>query len=494
MSSYAASKLKDQSLLKFDSYINGEWVKGSKTFAVIDPATGKSLGDVADHGVDETKAAINAASEAFKSFKKTTPKQRHDLLLKLFKLMNDNSDDLASLITLENGKCLTEAKGEVAYSASFLEWFAEEAVRDYGDVIAAPTPGVRNIVVKQPVGVVGLVTPWNFPSAMITRKVAPALAAGCTVVVKSPPETPFSMLAFVELAERAGVPKGVINVVNTASNTKDVGLELTTNPIVRKISFTGSTPVGRLLMKQASSTIKKCSFELGGLAPFIVFGDADIPKAVDGAIAAKFRNTGQTCVCTQFLLVHSSVYQEFADQLVKKVKAFKLGNGFDEGVTHGPIIHNAGVDKVERHVKNAVENGAKILAGGKRAVVPGNENGSWFEPTVLSDMAPCLINEEETFGPIAALYKFETEEEAISLANTAEVGLAGYFYSNDVSRIFRVAEALEVGMVGANTGLVSSTVIPFGGVKQSGLGREGSKYGLQEYTNIKLIAIGSLDA
>ncbi|KAK4703925.1 hypothetical protein P7C70_g2299, partial [Phenoliferia sp. Uapishka_3] len=477
---YAASKLKDSSLLKYSSYINGEWVSSSNTFSVTDPATGKSIGDVSDHGVEETKAAIEAASEAFKTWKKTTTKHRHDILLKLYKLMQDNIDDLGAIITLENGKPLTEGKGEIMYSSSFLEWFAEEAVRDYGDVIAAPTAGVRNIVIKQPVGVVGLVTPWNFPSAMITRKVAPALAAGCTVVVKAPPETPFSTLAFVELAERAGVPKGVINVVCTASNTKEVGLELTTNPAVRKISFTGSTPVGQLLMKQASSTIKKCSFELGGLAPFIVFGDADVTAAVDGAIAAKFRNTGQTCVCTQFLLIHSSIYDTFAEQLVKKVAAFKIGNGFDAGVTHGPLIHNAGVDKVDRHVKDAVKNGAKVLIGGKKAVVEGNEGGAWYEPTVLSDMAPCLISSEETFGPIAALYKFETEEEAIAMANAAEVGLAGYFYSQNLSQIWRVAEALEVGMVGVNTGLVSSVVIPFGGVKQSGLGREGSKYGLQE--------------
>ncbi|KAL8278439.1 hypothetical protein RQP46_009129 [Phenoliferia psychrophenolica] len=485
---YATSKLKDTSLLKAGSYIDGEWKVGGKTFAVTDPATGKVIGEVADHGVDETKAAIAAASEAFKTWKKTTTKHRHDILLKLYKLMHDNIDDLGAIITLENGKPLGEGKGEITYAASFLEWFAEEAVRDYGDVIAAPTAGVRNIVIKQPVGVVGLVTPWNFPSAMITRKVAPALAAGCTVVIKAPPETPYSTLAFVELAERAGVPKGVINVVCTASHTKDVGLELTTNPAVRKISFTGSTPVGRLLMGQAASTIKKCSFELGGLAPFIVFGDADISAAVDGAIAAKFRNTGQTCVCTQFLLVHSSIYDTFAEQLVKKVAAFKIGNGFDAGVTHGPLIHNAGVDKVDRHVKDAVKNGAKILIGGKKAVVEGNEGGAWYEPTVLSDMAPCLISQEETFGPIAALYKFETEEEAIAMANAAEVGLAGYFYSSNLSQIWRVAEAMEVGMVGVNTGLMSSVV------KQSGLGREGSKYGLQEYTNIKLIAMGGLDA
>lgn len=328
---------------------------------------------------------------------------------------------------------------------------------------------------------------------MITRKVAPALAAGCTVVLKAPPETPFSSLAFAELSVRAGIPAGVINVITTQAHTREVGLELTTNPVVRKISFTGSTPVGRLLMGQAASTIKKCSLELGGLAPFIVFGDADVEAAVDAAVLAKFRGNGQTCVCTQFHLIHSSVYDKFAELLVAKVRAFKLGNGFDPATTHGPLIHDAAVSKSEKHVQDAVARGAKVLVGGKRANLPGMEQGSFFEPTVLVDMARgSLIDEEETFGPIAALYKFETEEEAIALSNKAEVGLAGYFFSTDVKRIWRVAEALEVGMVGVNVGLVSSVYSPFGGVKQSGLGREGSKYGLAEFTQVKLISMGGL--
>ncbi|KDE05817.1 succinate-semialdehyde dehydrogenase [NADP+] [Microbotryum lychnidis-dioicae p1A1 Lamole] len=494
-SEYALSKVKDHSLLQDQSHINGEWVSHASTFQVTDPATGDVLGSVPEQGVQETKQAIQAAQEAFKSWKKTTAKTRHDLMLKLFKLFNENLDDLGAIIALENGKALAEAKGEVTYSASFLEWFAEEAIRSDGDIIPASTPGTRQLVFKQPVGVVGLITPWNFPSAMITRKVAPALAAGCTVVIKAPPETPFSTLAFVELAKRAGFPDGVINVVTTKASTKDVGLELTTNPIVKKISFTGSTPVGKLLMQQASSTLKKCSFELGGLAPFVVFEDADIDKAVAAAVIAKFRGSGQTCVCTQYHLVHSSVYDQFAEKLAAKVKAFKVGNAFDEGVTHGPLIHDAAVDKVDRHVQDAVKKGAKVLVGGKKAVVKGGERGSFYEPTILVDVpTSACLGEEETFGPLAALYRFDTEQEALDMCNSAEVGLAGYFFTENLSRAWRFAEALEVGMVGLNTGILSSSVVPFGGVKQSGLGREGSKYGLADYQNIKLLVMGGLDA
>ncbi|KAI5481068.1 hypothetical protein MNV49_006254 [Pseudohyphozyma bogoriensis] len=493
MSAYATSKLRDASLLKESSFINGEFVAGEKTFPVYNPGTGEIVGQVADLGQKETKAAIDAAAEAFKTWKSTSAKYRHDLLIKLFNIINENADDLGAIIALENGKSLADGKGEVAYSNSFIEWFAEEAVRDYGQTIQLPTPGVRNVVIKQPVGVVGFVTPWNFPLAMITRKAGPAMAAGCTVVVKAPPETPFSALAFAELAKRVGFPAGVFNVITTQSHTKEIGLELTTNPVVKKISFTGSTAVGRLLMQQSSSTIKRCSFELGGLAPFIVFDDADFEKAVEGAAIAKFRNSGQTCVCSQFVLVQAGIYDKFAEALTKKVESFKLGEAFTAGVTHGPLIHEASVAKVERHVADAVKNGAKLLTGGKKAKVAGFEGGYFFEPTVLKDVTPaCLIGQEETFGPVAGLVKFSTEEEALAIANAAEVGLAGYFYSESHSRIWRVAEALEVGMVGANTGIVSSVYSPFGGVKQSGLGREGSSFGLQEYTNIKSIVMGNL--
>ncbi|SCV72706.1 BQ2448_4243 [Microbotryum intermedium] len=523
-SDYALSKVKDHSLLQNQAHINGKWVSHPTTFEVTDPATSDVLGSVPEQGVQETKDAIQAAQEAFKSWKKTTAKTRHDLMLKLFKLFNENLDDLGAIIALENGKALAEAKdpmlvyrfsdgeielitltrrqGEVAYSASFLEWFAEEAIRSDGDIIPASTSGTRQLVFKQPVGVVGLITPWNFPSAMITRKVAPALAAGCTVVIKAPPETPFSALAFAQLAKRAGFPDGVINVITTKAHTKDVGLELTTNPVVKKISFTGSvsspgqlTPVGKLLMQQASSTLKKCSFELGGLAPFVVFEDADLDKAVAAAVIAKFRGSGQTCVCTQYHLVHSSVYDQFAEKLAAKVKAFKVGNAFDEGVTHGPLIHDAAVDKVDRHVQDAVQKGAKVLVGGKKAVVKGGERGSFYEPTILINVpSSACLGEEETFGPLAALYRFETEQEALEMCNSAEVGLAGYFFTENLSRVWRFAEALEVGMVGLNTGILSSSVVPFGGVKQSGLGREGSKYGLADYQNIKLLVMGGLDA
>ncbi|KZW04174.1 succinic semialdehyde dehydrogenase [Exidia glandulosa HHB12029] len=479
--------LKDPSLIHTQGFIAGKWRDAKETFDVTNPATNDVLGSVADMGVAETKEAVDAAAEAFKTWSKTTAKQRHDILMKMYKLMMENNEDLARIITLENGKVLAEAKGENTYSASFLEWFAEEAVRAYGEVIPAPMTNLRSVVVKQPVGVCGILTPWNFPSAMITRKVAPALAAGCTVVIKPPLETPFSALALAELATRAGVPDGVINVVPTSVHTKEIGQEICENSAVRKVSFTGSTAVAKTLYAQSASTMKKISFEAGGNAPFIVFDDADVEQAVTGAIACKFRGSGQTCICANRIYVQSGVYAEFASLLAQRVEEMKVGNGLDEGITHGPLIHSRAVDKVEMHVEEAVKGGASVLTGGKRL------EGNYFMPTVLSDVKPdALVSREETFGPLAALIKFETEEEVIKLANNTVYGLAGYLYSRDVGRVWRVAEALEVGMVGTNTGMISQASIPFGGVKDSGLGREGSRHGLNEYMNLKYIAFGGL--
>ncbi|KAI0758000.1 succinic semialdehyde dehydrogenase [Fomes fomentarius] len=483
--------LKDASLVRSQAFIDGKWVdaKDGGVIKVINPATAEELGTVPELGLEETKQAIEAASTAFKTWSKTAAKERHDILMKLYALMKENSDDLARLITLENGKPFAEAKGEHAYSSSFIEWFAEEAVRTYGEVIPSAFTNIRNVVVKQPIGVVSILTPWNFPSAMITRKLGAALAAGCTAVIKPPPETPFSALALVELANRAGVPPGVINVVTTQANVVEVGRELCENNVVKKVSFTGSTPVAKLLYGLASSTLKKVSIEAGGNAPFIVFDDADIDAAVAGAITCKFRGTGQTCVCANRIYVQSSIYAEFASRLAEKVAAFKVGNGLDKDTTHGPLIHEKAIEKVQHHVEDAVAQGAQLLVGGKR--IPGA--GSFFAPTVLSDVPPnALVNKEETFGPLAALTRFETEEEVIKLANDTLVGLAGYFYSRDVGRVWRVAEALEVGMVGTNTGIISQATIPFGGVKQSGLGREGGPHGIDEYMNVKLIAFGGL--
>ncbi|PWN52040.1 putative UGA2-succinate semialdehyde dehydrogenase [Violaceomyces palustris] len=438
-------------------------------------------------GKQETVKAINAASAAFKSWSKTSAKHRHDLLLKLYRELVANVDDLAYIIVAENGKSLAEAKGEVNYSNSFIEWFAEEAQRTYGHTVPASLPGARNVIVKQPIGVAGLITPWNFPAAMITRKVGPALAAGCTVVVKAPAETPFSALAFCQLAEKVGFPKGVINVITCAKgpNEAAVGKELCENGIVKKISFTGSTRVGKILMQQSASTLKKLSFELGGNSPFIVFGDADVDKAVEGALACKFRGSGQTCVCANRIYVHEDVYEEFSSKLAQRVEQFQVGYGMVEGVTHGPLVSQAGLEKVEEHVNKSVANGAKVLVGGKRG------EGLFFEPTVLSDMSKgSPIEFEETFGPLAGLYKFSSEEDVIRIANDVPVGLAGYFFSQDVSRCFRVAEELQVGMVGINTGILSQAVVPFGGVKESGFGREGGKAGIDEYMK-KLLAVRS---
>lgn len=482
--------LKDPSLIKTQGFINGKWVdaKDGSRIKVTNPATDEELGSVPEMGIEETKEAINAAAEAFKSWGKTTAKHRHDIMMKFYALMQENHDDLGKMITLENGKPLAEGKGENAYAASFIEWFAEEAVRAYGDHIPSPFPNIRNVTIRQPVGVVSIMTPWNFPSAMITRKLGAALAAGCTTVIKPPPETPFSALALTELAKRAGVPDGVINVVTTQKNINDVGREMCESKVIRKVSFTGSTPVARMLYGLSASTMKKVSIEAGGNAPFIVFDDADIEKAVEGAVACKFRGSGQTCVCANRIYVQSGVYADFASRLAEKVSAFKVGNGMDEKTTHGPLIHERAVDKVQRHVEDAVKGGAQVLVGGQRLPSPG----TFWAPTVLSDVpAGALLNQEETFGPVAALTKFETEEEVIALANDTEVGLAGYFFSRDVGRVWRVAEALEVGMVGTNTGLISHCSIPFGGVKQSGLGREGS-HGIEEYMNVKLIAFGGI--
>ncbi|KAL4910934.1 hypothetical protein BDW74DRAFT_142105 [Aspergillus multicolor] len=490
---YTVPPLKDKSLFIQKAFVNGEWVdaESGKTFEIHDPATGKLIGTCPEFSASDTEKAIQAASEAFPKFRTTLARERARMLRRWYQLMVDNAEDLATLITWENGKPLADAKGEVNYAASFFEWFSEEAPRIYGDTIPASVPGNRVITVKQPVGVCGLITPWNFPAAMITRKIGPALAAGCTVVTKSPGETPFTANALAELAKRAGIPKGVVNIVTAMKNTPEVGEMITTHPEVRKVSFTGSTNVGRLLMKQSASTIKKVSWELGGNAPFIVFDDVDdLDAAVTGAIASKFRSSGQTCVCANRIYVQKGIYNEFVQKFVQKVKDFKVGAGFEEGVTHGPVIHDRAVDKVDDHVQDAISKGAKLVAGGQRRSDLGP---NFYDLTVLTDMSKDMkIASEETFGPVAGLFPFETEKEVVDLANKAEVGLAGYFFSGNVKRIFRVAEALEVGMVGVNTGLISDVASPFGGVKQSGFGREGSKYGIEEFMTVKSVTFGGM--
>ncbi|UZJ51557.1 hypothetical protein CBS101457_000877 [Exobasidium rhododendri] len=482
-------KLNDQSLFRQDAYINGSWTKAADgtTFKVLNKATHAELGSVPNMGKADTKQAIDHAYAAFQTWRKTTAKSRQDLMTKLFIALQENAEDLAKIVTAENGKSFTEAKGEVAYSNSFIEWFAAEATRTYGKHIPAALPTIRNVTMKQPIGVCALITPWNFPAAMITRKMGPALAAGCTMVIKAPAETPFSALAIVELAERVGFPKGVINVVTTAKgeNEAAVGKELCENGIVRKLSFTGSTRVGKILMSQCSGTLKKLSFELGGNAPFIVFEDADMDKAVEGALVCKFRGSGQTCICANRLYIHESVYDEFAKKLSAKVDAFKVGYGMDEGVTHGPLVNEVGVQKVQDHVDRSVKAGAKVLVGGKKG------EGFFFEPTVLGDIPDdCPMDTEETFGPLAALYRFKTEEEVIAKVNDVDVGLAGYFFSKDSGRCWRVAEQIEVGMVGINTGMISQAVVPFGGVKESGFGREGGPSGIDDYMVDKLMVFG----
>ncbi|HQT84351.1 MAG: succinate-semialdehyde dehydrogenase (NADP(+)) [Acidiphilium sp. 37-64-53] len=482
-------KLSDPTLLREDNLIGGKWVGADDgaTIEILNPATGALVGRVPAMGAAETRRAIVAADAALAGWRGMLAKERARILRKLFDLMMANQDDLAVIMTAEQGKPLAESKGEIAYAAGFIEWFGEEAKRIYGDTIPENAKGRRIIVQKQPIGVFAAITPWNFPAAMITRKAGPGWAAGCTGVIRPASQTPFSALALGVLAERAGMPPGVCNVITGPSGP--IGGELTANPLVRKLSFTGSTGVGAKLLAQCAPTVKKTSMELGGNAPFIVFDDADLDAAVKGAIDSKFRNAGQTCVCANRLLVQDGVFDAFAAKLKIAVEALKVGNGMDEGVTQGPLINRAAVEKVEEHIADAVKHGARVVTGGK----PHPMGGLFFEPTVLADVPrAALIFREETFGPVAPLFRFKTEDEAVAMANDTEFGLASYFYARDVGRIFRVAEALEYGIVGINEGLISTEVAPFGGVKSSGLGREGSKYGIEDYLEIKYLAIGGI--
>jgi succinate-semialdehyde dehydrogenase / glutarate-semialdehyde dehydrogenase len=480
----------DSNLIRTDAYINGAWSAGSvnQRFAVTDPATGNLLAEVANCSAADAKTAIEAANAAWPLWRAKTAKERAGLMRKWFELMIAHTDDLARLMTAEQGKPLAEARGEVAYGASFIEWFAEEAKRVMGDTLAPVAADKRMLVLREPVGVCAAIAPWNFPIAMITRKVAPAIAAGCTIIIKPAEQTPLSALAMAELAERAGIPKGVINVITAdAQRSIEVGKVLCDSPIVRKLSFTGSTPVGRILMAQSAPTIKKLSLELGGHAPFIVFDDADLDAAVEGAMISKYRNAGQTCVCTNRFYAQAGIYDAFVKKLAEKAKTLKVGNGFEAGVNTGPLIEQQAIDKVESHVKDAVSKGGQLLTGGKAL------GGLFYEPTVIAGATKdMLIAREETFGPVAAVFKFTDEKEVVALANDTEFGLASYFYSRDIARVFRVAEALEYGMVGVNTGLISNEVGPFGGVKQSGLGREGSVYGIDEYLEMKYVCIGGM--
>ena len=486
------AQLKDPSLLKTDALINGAWVPGSSRFAVHDPATGAQVADVANLGASDAEAAIAAANAAWPAWRSKTAKERSTLLRKWYDLLMANAEDLARIMTTEQGKPFAEAQGEVAYGASFVEWFAEEAKRVNGETLPQFDNNRRLMVLKQPIGVCAAITPWNFPLAMITRKVAPALAAGCTVVIKPAELTPLTALAACELAVRAGIPAGVLNILSAdADNSIAIGKVLCASPVVRHISFTGSTEVGRILMAQSAPTIKKMSLELGGNAPFIVFDDADIDSAVEGAFASKYRNAGQTCVCTNRFYVQEGVYDEFVTKFAAKVKTAKVGNGFEDGVNQGPLIEEAALDKVQRHVDDAVAKGGQVLAGGKR--LPNLGSGQFFEPTVIANAtADMLCAREETFGPFAPVFKFKTEQEAIEAANNTEFGLASYFYSRDVGRIFRVGEALEYGMVGINVGILATEHVPFGGVKQSGLGREGSHHGMDDYVEIKYLCLGDI--
>ncbi len=479
--------LKDPALLRHEAFIDGEWQSADdkSTFEVVDPSNGKSLGTVPMMGAAETRRAIDAANAAWPAWRKKTAKERAVIMRRWFDLMIANADDLALILTTEQGKPLAEAKGEITYAASFIEWFAEEGKRVAGDTLATPAADKRIVVTKEPIGVCAAITPWNFPAAMITRKVAPALAAGCPIVVKPAEATPLTALAMAVLAERAGVPKGVLSILT--GDPKAIGGEMTSNPIVRKISFTGSTAVGRLLMAQSAPTVKKITLELGGNAPFIVFDDADLDAAVEGAIASKYRNSGQTCVCTNRFYVHEAVYDAFAEKLAAAASALKVGNGQEAGTLLGPLINEAAVKKVEAHIADAIGKGAKVVTGGKRHTL----GHGFFQPTVLSGVtSDMLVATEETFGPLAPIFKFSSDEEVVRLANDTEFGLAAYFYSRDIGRVWRVAEALEYGMVGINTGLISNEVAPFGGVKQSGLGREGSHYGIDDYVVIKYLCIG----
>jgi len=485
----AALPIKDKSLFRQQCYINGQWVDADsgKTVEVTNPATGAVLGTIPNMGAAETRRAIEAANAAWGPWRKKTAKERANILRKWFNLMMENQDDLAVLMTAEQGKPLAEAKGEIAYAASFIEWFAEEGKRIYGDVIPAHQGDKRIVVTKEPIGVVAAITPWNFPSAMITRKAGPALAAGCPIVLKPATQTPFSALALAELAERAGLPAGLFSVVTGSASA--IGGEMTSSPIVRKLTFTGSTEIGKLLMQQSAATVKKVSMELGGNAPFIVFDDADLDAAVDGALMSKFRNTGQTCVCANRIYVQDGVYETFAEKLKAAVAKMKVGDGLKGETQQGPLIDMKAVAKVEEHIADAVGKGAKVAAGGKRHAL----GGSFFEPTILTGVTSQMaVAREETFGPVAPLFRFKTEEEVIKLANDTEFGLAAYFYSKDLGRVWRVAEQVEYGIVGINTGIISTEVAPFGGVKESGIGREGSKYGIEDFLEVKYMCMGGI--
>ncbi len=482
-------QLKDPALLRKDAFVDGAWIAADsgKRFAVRNPASGAHIADVPDLGAAETKRAIAAANAAYPAWRAKSGKERAGILRAWFNLLMANADDLAALMVTEQGKPLAEAKGEVAYGASFIEWFAEEAKRVYGDAIPTVWGDKRLFALKEPIGVCAAITPWNFPIAMITRKIAPALAAGCTVVAKPAEQTPLSALAIAELAQRAGMPKGVFNVVT--GDAVAIGGELTANPVVRKLSFTGSTEIGKLLMRQCAGTVKKVSLELGGNAPFIVFDDADLDAAVEGAIASKYRNTGQTCVCANRFLIQDGVYDEFTSRLAQAVSALKVGDGFTPGVAQGPLIDAQALEKVEQHVADAKSKGARVVIGGKRHAL----GGTFYEPTVLANAtAEMRLAREETFGPVAPLFRFKADDDAIRIANDTEFGLASYFYSRDNRRIWRAADRLEYGMVGVNTGIISTEVAPFGGMKESGIGREGSKYGIEEYVEVKYVALGGL--
>jgi succinate-semialdehyde dehydrogenase/glutarate-semialdehyde dehydrogenase len=484
-----AFQLKDPNLFRQQCYIDGAWVdaEDKATLPVYNPADGQQIGTVPRMGKRETRRAIEAANAALPGWRTKTAKERSTLLRKWYDLMMAAQEDLAVLMTVEQGKPLAESRGEIAYGASFIEWFAEEAKRVYGDTIPSQSPDRRIVVIKQPIGVCAAVTPWNFPNAMITRKAGPALAAGCTMVIKPASMTPYSALALCELAERAGIPKGVISVVTGSAGP--IGEELTTNPLVRKFTFTGSTEVGKQLMAQCASTVKKVSLELGGNAPFIVFDDADLDSAVEGLMASKYRNTGQTCVCANRVFVQEGVYEAFAKKFSDKVATMKVGNGLEDGVMQGPLIDMKAVEKVEEHITDAVGKGARILTGGKRH----DKGGQYFQPTVLADVTSAMkVTREETFGPVAPLYRFKAEQDLLELANDTEFGLAAYFYSRDIGRIWRIAEGIESGIVGINVGIISTEVAPFGGVKESGIGREGSKYGMEEFLEVKYLCLGDI--
>ena len=481
--------LKDATLFRQQAYVDGAWLDadGAGTIGVDNPATGETLGTVPKMGAAETRRAIEAAEAALPAWRGKTAKERANVLRRWFDLMIQNQDDLAAIMTAEQGKPLTEAKGEIAYAASFIEWFGEEGKRVYGDTIPAHGTDKRIVVIKQPIGVCAAITPWNFPAAMITRKVGPALAAGCTMVLKPASQTPFSALALCELAERAGVPKGVFSCVTGSAS--EIGGEMTSNPIVRKVTFTGSTEIGKKLIEQCAATVKKVSMELGGNAPFLVFDDAELEPAVKGAIASKYRNAGQTCVCANRILVQDGIYDRFVEKLAEAVTTMKVADGFKEGTVIGPLIDQKAVAKVEEHVADALAKGARIVTGGKRHAL----GQTFYEPTVLADATPEMkLFREETFGPVAPIIRFKTEEEAIRLANDTEFGLAAYFYSRDIGRVWRVAEALETGIVGINEGIISTELAPFGGVKESGLGREGSKYGIEDFMEVKYLCMGGI--